>query len=71
MRTFTITDDQEARIKDWQENHECKFRNKEWGGRYVGAIGGADTYRFTPTSIGVIKSVECACGARLDFSDAL
>lgn len=71
MITFTITDDDEAMIKDWQENHECKFRSEEWEGRYVGAVGGADTYQFTPTSLGIIKSVTCACGARFDFTGSL
>ena len=71
MRTFTITDEQEAMIKEWQANHECKFRDARFGGRYVGAVGGADTYQFTPTGIGTVKSVKCACGARFDFTGKL
>lgn len=36
---------------------------------YGGAIGGRLTYKFTPTSIGVIASVKCSCGEEQTLSD--
>lgn len=37
--------------------------------RYSGAIGGAYTWCYTGTSIGVVVTVECACGEKFDVSD--
>lgn len=69
MLHFTISNEKEACLKEWQNNHECKFR-VSGGWRYVGSIGGADTFKFIPTSIGdVITVVECACGARIDITE--
>ena len=52
---FTLTEDQDSRAKVWELDHDCTIVNH-------GAIGGATTYRFTPTSIGVSEVVSCACG---------
>ena len=32
----------------------------------MAAIGGGYEYRFTPTSIGMLTEIRCACGAKLD-----
>jgi len=43
---------------------------KELGGPYYGAIGGALTYCFSPTSLGtVVKVKHAGTGAILDLSD--
>jgi hypothetical protein len=34
-----------------------------------GAAGGAITYTFTPTMIGLVIKVQCACGAEEDVTD--
>lgn len=36
---------------------------------YYGAIGGALTYSFTPTTLGVVIKVKCACGKEIDVTD--
>lgn len=68
MKTFIINDRDEEKLKRWQQEHECKFRT-ETGYRYVGAVGGADSFTFTPTGIGTFVTVKCACGAELRFDD--
>lgn len=66
MLAFTLNDMQEMKYREWAENHKCKYRHKGFGGgRYVGAIGGADKFTFIPTSLGVISEVKCACGKKL------
>lgn len=42
--------------------------NKVRGSSYAGAIGGATTYEFTPTSLGLIFKVR-HFGKELDLSD--
>ena len=32
----------------------------------MAAIGGGYEYRFTPTSIGMLAEIRCACGEKLD-----
>ena len=59
---FTITEEDENKIKEWDNNHKCTLDS-------VGAIGGRLKYCFTPTGLGVIKTVKCACGEMLDYSD--
>jgi len=57
MIYFIINDKQQAKLKAWVKEHECSIRGKRQG-----AIGGALTYRFTPTSINEIFTISCACG---------
>lgn len=69
-RGFPISEDEEKRINDWIKRHEEKkhgvnFLNKRIS--RAGAIGGAYTYEFTPTSIGTFCSVRCSCGESFDF----
>jgi hypothetical protein len=58
MIVFTLTDEQESKYKSWAENHGCKYRNKSFfGGRYVCAFGGADTFIFIQTNTGMFDEV--------------
>lgn len=61
---FKLLDDEEERATTWMKGHipSCKYYDKDRGIQYVGAMGGAFSYKFTPTSLGTIVSVECACG---------
>lgn len=59
---FTLTDEQKKRAIEWEPTHGCTIKNH-------GAIGGATTYKFTPTSVGVIQVVTCACGGELDLTE--
>lgn len=69
MLHFELSDVQMGKLKTWQETHPCKYRKPGFG-RYVGTFGGADTFLFTPLSVGtVIVQVHCACGAELDLTE--
>ena len=47
-------------------NHNCGY----WGeNANAGAIGGAITYEFTPTSLSTIVKLRCACGKIEDITD--
>ncbi len=58
---FNIEFDDKEKMDRWVANHNCKYK-------YLGAIGGRFTYCFTPTGLGVITKVKCACGAELDVT---
>lgn len=64
---FTLTGKQHRDIMKWQKEHETKCAYKG----NVGAIGGAISYSFTPTSLGMIIKVKCSCSLRdgIDVSD--
>ena len=47
MICFKLDDEQENLLRDWQENHDCKYRLKN-GYRHTGSFGGADTFTFIP-----------------------
>lgn len=68
--TFEVTQEQYELYKEWADTHECPYRTNG-GYRNVGAIGGADTFCFTPTGIGDIVHVKCVCGAEIDLTDEL
>lgn len=40
MISFTLDDEQESLLHDWQKNHACKYRLED-GNRYTGTFGGA------------------------------
>lgn len=63
-RTFTLTAEQMKKFDKWR-----KKKNKKNGEVYVGAIGGAYTFCFTPTGIGTAEKVTCADGTELDLTD--
>lgn len=48
---FELTEEQSAKISVWLEN-------TDYHDTYHGAIGGALTFSFTPTSLGVIEKVK-------------
>lgn len=59
MITFTLTEEQEAKLAEW--------KNKQ---KYPSAaIGGAFTYTFTPTGLGVGIIVKCVNGNEIDLTD--
>lgn len=61
---FIIEGTELEKAKIWIDKHECKFRNK-----YTGSIGGTTTYQFTPTSIGTVIVVKCACHQECDVTE--
>ncbi len=70
--TFSLTPDQVTKVRAWECNHVGVTRFV--GARCTyhingGAIGGAVTFEFTPTSIGTVEEVVCSCGAKLNLTD--
>lgn len=67
MYVFELSKEQCLKITEWIEKHDAEAH----GGlnRNVGAIGGAYTYEFTPTSLGTVSKVRCSCNVTLDVSD--
>lgn len=67
MSTFNVNLRQLKKVDEWYTNHQqtgnCNLHN------YSGAIGGALTTSFTPTSLGTVVKVKCACGGEVDVSD--
>ncbi|OGY62855.1 MAG: hypothetical protein A2745_01335 [Candidatus Harrisonbacteria bacterium RIFCSPHIGHO2_01_FULL_44_13] len=61
---FVIRIEEVKKLSEWKETHRCRYRGKTGG-----AIGGKITYCFTPTTIGTIIRVECACGKDIDLTD--
>ena len=64
---FELDDKQINELQEWREEHDrkCKFSKPD----SCGAIGGRFTYCFTPTGLGVLTSVRCACGAEVNLTD--
>ena len=62
-RGFPISEEEHKHIKAWMTEHEKRHSN------YSGAIGGGYTYCFIPTSIGIIGTVKCTCGAEFTFRE--
>lgn len=65
-RGFPISEEDDKKIFEWQKEHELK---KHGGKMRKGAIGGAYTYIFIPTSIGTIGTIKCSCGEKFDFAE--
>ena len=74
MYPFNLNDKQLTKLATWRADHfrECKYYIKHEDGFeeiYTGAIGGELTYSFTPTGVGVVAKVQCACGKEVDLTD--
>jgi hypothetical protein len=82
--SFQLEGVEAERAKAWIEEHDAKHVAEDdppdddnpvavafhvAGQRYAGAIGGAYTYEFTPTSIGDSVWVRCSCGEKHDCTD--
>lgn len=71
-RGFPISAEQEQRIKEWQDKHDAEVHGLKTLKERVhagGCIGGRYSYEFVSTSIGVIGTAKCDCGAKFTFQD--
>lgn len=72
MYKFHLDDAELEALSKWiaEHNKVCPFYDD---GTTIssksGAIGGRLTYAFTPTSIGLVSKIECACGGKTDVTD--
>ena len=60
---FDLPVEKHSVLEKWIKTHKCKLKDPS----KQGAIGGRFTYQFTPTSMGIITVVKCACGKDLDL----
>lgn len=72
MFSFTVDPSELKTYAEWAKEHDkhCKFYDD--GSSPVpkgGAIGGRLTWSFTPTSLGTITEVSCACGEKCNITD--
>ena len=67
LRSFHLDAAQLDLLDTWIAHHDktCIYADR----RKQGAVGGRLTYEFTPTSLGVIAQVKCACGKHVDVTD--
>lgn len=61
---FEVTEKQYKKYQRWRN-----AKKKKEGELYVGAIGGAYSFCFTPTGVGEIVTVQAADGDELDLTD--
>lgn len=59
---FSLNQIQTENVKKWKKVHKCSPIHSG------GAIGGQFSYIFTPTTLGTIQSIKCACGEALDLT---
>lgn len=64
---FHLYKEQSELIRKWVNEHNVQKHGSP--APYGGAIGGQITYKFTPTSIGIVVTVHCTCGEAIDVSD--
>ncbi len=69
---FETDDYNHEKINEWMQEHvlTCKlWQPNEEGFLPQGAAGGALTYCFTPTGIGLAVEIRCACGESKNVTD--
>jgi hypothetical protein len=62
---FELLEEEVEKYYNWliEHNKTCpNFKNE-------GASGGRLTFSFTPTNLGTVTKVTCACGEELDLTD--
>lgn len=71
-RGFPISAEENEKIEVWKKQHLAEahgVKTSEERLAFGGAIGGTFKYKFVPTSLGVIGSVKCSCGAEFTFQE--
>lgn len=67
---FSLDKDQSEKLAKWREEQYAKSSKDELGHVRVGAIGGAFTYSFTPTTLGcVVKVYNATTKEEIDLTD--
>ena len=64
---FKLNKEQTEKYQEWKKEHDviCTVSKSN----DIGAIGGRFTFQFTPTSLGTITIVKCACGGNIDLTE--
>lgn len=59
-------------MNEWLVGHNKSCKYHDDGSQVsnpIGAIGGRLTYCFTPTGLGMITEVKCACGEEINVTE--
>lgn len=66
MKSFIMSDDEVAEFHKWNDDHIkiCSLNDGP-----TPAIGGALTYSFTPTGLGLVVEISCACGEKINVTN--
>ena len=67
-----LSESENSILEDWLSVHNKTCKLYDDGTSDIspsGAIGGRLTYSFTPTSLGIITVVKCACGKEINLTD--
>lgn len=67
QKNFCLTKEEYDTIKKWANTHECTC--KQGGKPSRSCCGGEISIKFTPTTLGVVKSAECICGKVLKLDN--
>ena len=71
-RSFVITAEEYKRIEEWKIKHAAEIHGLKTESERMfsgGAIGGKYTYKFIPTSLGILGIVSCSCGEEFTFRE--
>ena len=69
MADYSFEEEEWKKIQKWIKTHKDK-NGKRCFLKEAGAVGGAFSYHFTPTGIGVIVVAHCGhCKQELDITD--
>lgn len=61
---FQVSQEEAAKAERWLSRHRCTVRTET-----PPAAGGRVSYEFTPTGIGTVIVVRCACGKSKNVTD--
>lgn len=62
---FILNNDQIIKSEQFLKKHQCQYSGFE----NQGVVGGRFTYTFTPTNLGTVVKLKCACGEEIDLTD--
>lgn len=63
VKVFTVQNFEMEQYEKWIKKHKKKCLRR----KIQTAIGGSETWNFTPTSIGTFIQVECCCGEKFNI----
>ncbi len=65
---FSLDEEQTQVAEQWICSHECELESNS-GELARPAVGAGITYKFIPTSIGLVVVIDCACGEYVDLTN--
>ena len=74
IRGFPISEEEQATIEKWKIEHDENvhgYITDAMKMKAEGCCGGRYTYKFIPTTLGVIGKIYCHCGESFTFQEML